>query len=405
LSLPVLEKVPTNTKRSGQFYWAFPVIILSASFILLLRLANPEAAITSTAGLFFGYIMQRSRFCFAAAFRDIFMIRNTAVSRAVLLLLFLTSLGFALIHLIIGDALPGGGIIYPVGFHTVAGGIIFGFGMVIAGNCVTGCLMRMGEGYLMQWYTFLGLLIGSALGAWNLGWWGPLFIERSPTVFFPGQLGWPGSLLLYLAAFALLYCLAIWYERGSLRSIYPTNWGKISMLSSLTGAVRTIFSSQNWPYTLGAVGLSIVNILTFYFWGMPGGITSGLTHLSGWLSCRVVFFPCDWYYFEELIYLESRRIYLEHPLLYLAAAFVVGSLIASLLYGEFKVRRVKSYRFIISALVGGTMLGYSSRVAMGCNFGGFWGGLGSFSLHAWVFGLFILIGAYIGGKFFMRYLL
>jgi len=42
---------------------------------------------------------------------------------------------------------------------------------------------------------------------------------------------------------------------------------------------------------------------------------------------------------------------------------------------------------------------------MGCNFGGFWGGASSFSLHAWVFGFFILIGAYLGGRFFMRYLL
>ncbi len=405
MGLPVLEKVPSTKIKSKQLYWALAVLFVIAVLLALLRNYNPEAFITSISGFFFGYIMQRSRFCFAAAFRDIFMIRNTAVSKAVLLLLFLTSIGFALVQLFTGDSLPGGGIIYPVGLHTVAGGMIFGFGMVIAGNCVTGCLMRMGEGYVMQWYTFLGLLIGSVLGAWHLGWWGPNIIERSPTVFFPANFGWPSALLLYLIVFALLYLLATWYERGSLQSIKPKSWGKINYFSATGNSLRTIFSGRNWSYTLGAVALSIVSILTLYFWGRPPGVTSGLTHMAGWLSCQLGFLQCDWYYFQELIFYESTRVYLEHPLLYLATAFVIGSFFASLLHGEFKIRSVKSSKFIVSALVGGTLLGYSSRVAMGCNFGGFWGGLGSFSVHAWVFGLFILVGAYIGGKFFMRYLI
>lgn len=404
MALTVLEKVPATKKMNKQLYWAIAVLVTISVLLILLSNYNPEAAITSISGFFFGYIMQRSRFCFAAAFRDIFMIRNTSVSRAVLLLLLLTSAGYALLQLYTGEALPGGGIIYPVGLHTVAGGIIFGFGMVIAGSCVTGCLMRMGEGYVMQWYTFLGLLVGSVLGAWNLGWWGPNIIERSPIVFIPASFGWPAALLLYLIAFILLYLLAIWYERGSLQSIKPSNWTKISFFAATANSISTIFSGRNWSYALGAVALSITSILTFYFWGRPPGVTSGLTHMAGWLSCQAGFLHCDWYYFQELIYYESTRVYLEHPLLYLATAFVAGSFFASLLHSEFKIRPVKSYKFVVSALVGGTLLGYSSRVAMGCNFGGFWGGLASFSLHAWVFGLFILVGAYMGGKFFMRYL-
>ena len=373
--------------KTTQIYWALLVFLITAVAIVFLRSSNSEAAMTATLGFIFGYILQHSRFCFAAAFRDIFMIRNTSVSRAVLLLIILTSFGFAMVHGITGDALPAGGIIYPVGVHTAVGGIIFGFGMVIAGNCVTGCLMRMGEGYLMQWLTFLGLLIGSALGAWNLGWWGPISIERSPVIFFPENFGWPASLLLYSVAITLLYLLAVWYERGSLKNLFPSKWKEISLITVLKGTMRTIFSSRSWSYTLGAVALAITGTLTLYLWGKPAAITGGLTHFVGWIGLRIGFNPLEWYYFEELIYFESRRIFLEHPLLYLAAGIVIGSLFASLLHREFKIRRVKSYRFVISALVGGAMLGYSSRVAMGCNFGGFWGGLSSFSLHGWVFGV------------------
>ncbi len=403
MSLPVVDNVSRQTAR--QNYWAFLVLGLTAIAVLLLRPINPEASITVTSGFLFGYILQRSRFCFAAAFRDVFMVRNTAVSRAVLLLIILTSLGFALVHLIKGDALPAGGTIYPVGFHTIAGGLIFGFGLVIAGNCVTGCLMRMGEGYLMQWVTFIGLMVGLSFGAWHLGWWGPIFIEPSPVVYFPQLLGWPLTLLLYCTVIALLYGLAIWYEHSPSKISDIFKWQKISLFAVIRGAVQTIFSSRNWSYTLGAVSLAVTGTLLLYFWGRAAGVTSGLTHLAGWLSCRVGFLPCDWYYFDKYVYLESRRIYLEHPLLYLTVALVAGSFFASLLHREFIIRRIKSYRFVYSALAGGFMLGYSSRVAMGCNFGGFWSGLASFSLHAWVFGLFILIGAYLGGKFFMRYLL
>lgn len=402
MALPVADNIVITKTR--QSYWAMLVLAITVIAVVMLGSVNPEASVTSTFGFVFGYILQRSRFCFAAAFRDVFMIRNTAVSRAVLLLLILTSFGFALVQLVSGDALPGGGIIYPVGIHTAVGGIIFGFGMVIAGSCVTGCLMRMGEGYLMQWLTFLGLLLGSALGAWNLGWWGPISIERSPVIFLPEKLGWPAALLSYAAAITLLYFLATWYERGSLKSLFPSNWGKISVPALVRGTLQTILGSRNWSYTLGAVALALTGTLTLYFWGKPAAITGGLTHFVGWISLRIGLSPFEWYYFEELIYFESRRIFLEHPLLYLAAALVVGSFFASLLHREFKIRRVKSYKFVISALVGGTMLGYSSRVAMGCNFGGFWSGLGSFSLHGWVFGFFILVGAYFGGKFFMRHL-
>ncbi len=411
MAIPVTEIInrthseQKSWPRSWQSYLALLVMAGAVTAIVLLGFSNREASLTAGFGFLFGYIMQRSRFCFAAAFRDIFMIRNTALSRAVLLLFILTSIGFALVQMAGGNTLPASGIIYPVGFHTVAGGLIFGFGMVIAGNCVSGCLMRMGEGYLMQWVTFTGILLGSAVGAWNLGWWGRVFIESSPVIYLPESLGWALTLILYVAAVALLYLLAIWYERGTLKNFMPGNREKLSPGAAISKAMRTAFSSNNWSYSLGAVGLALTGTLLFYFWGKPAAITGGLTHFVGWIGMKLGLAPLEWYYFEELLFLESRRVFLEHPLLYLSAAIIVGSLFASLLHREFRIRRPKSGKFIYSALIGGAMLGFSSRVAMGCNFGGLWGGFASFSLHSWVFGLFILVGAYFGGKFFLRYLL
>ena len=43
-------------------------------------------------------------------------------------------------------------------------------------------------------------------------------------------------------------------------------------------------------------------------------------------------------------------------------------------------------------------MGYATRVALGCNIGSFFGAVASFSLHGWVFGVFVMVGAWIGSK-------
>ena len=400
------SEIGQNNKHNyNNLYRAVPVLVICLLAIYLLSGTNPEAAITTGFGFLFGYIFQRSRFCFAAGFRDVFMIRNTVLSRAVLLTVLFTTIGFAIVHFIKGDALPSGGIIYPVGLHTAIGGLIFGFGMVIAGNCVSGCLMRMGEGYLMQWLTFGGILLGSAIGAWHLGWWDQVSIAQSPTVFLPQSLGWTLTLVLQVSFVIGLYILAYFYERNWRKAPLRILTNKKEANRTFTGEVKNVFSTGSLSYSTGAVLLAITNTLLFYSWGRPWAITGGLTHLVGWISIQIGISPYKWHYFQELIFDESKRIFLEHPLLYLSLAMIAGSLFASLVAGEFRVRFPKAIRFIISALAGGFLLGYGSRVAMGCNVGGFLGGVASLSLHGWVLALFMLFGAYLGGKFFMRFLI
>jgi uncharacterized protein len=403
--MTVSEIGQNNKHNYNNLYRAVPILVFCLLAIYLLSGNNPEAAITTGFGFLFGYIFQRSRFCFAAGFRDVFMIRNTVLSRAVLLTVFLTTIGFVIVHFIKGDALPSGGIIYPLGLHTAIGGLIFGFGMVIAGNCVSGCLMRMGEGYLMQWLTFGGILLGSAIGAWHLGWWDRISIAHSPMVFLPHKLGWTLTLILQVSLVIGLYILAYFYERSWRKAPLRILTNNKEATRTFIGEVKIIFSTGSLSYSTGAVLLAFTNTLLFYSWGRPWAITGGLTHLVGWISIQIGISPYKWHYFQELIFDESKRIFLEHPLLYLSVAMIAGSLFASLLAGEFRVRLPKSIRFIISALVGGLLLGYGSRVAMGCNVGGFLGGVASLSLHGWVLALFMLLGAYLGGKLFMRLLI
>lgn len=217
LALPIASgSIKTKTR---QIHWALLVLIVFLLIVFYLRGFNREASLTTIFGFTFGYILQRSRFCFAAGFRDIFMIRNTAVSRAILVLIFLTVIGFFIIQTIKGGLLPENGIIYPLGLHTIVIGVIF--------------------------------------------------------------------------------LLAIRYERGTLKDISLISLKKIKVKSGLDALINMFLKGANWSYMLGAFALALTNILLFYLWGNPAGITSGLTHMAGWLSCRIGFAPCDWYYFEN----------------------------------------------------------------------------------------------------------
>ncbi len=401
----ITEKIkqikPVSTKKRNSLLAVLLIMVLMVCLILYFR----SAFYPLLFGSVFGYILQRSRFCFTGGFRDIFLIKNTTLTRAVLIALGLTTVGFSLVGLLSGGEsyLETAGVVYPLGMHNLLGGTLFGFGMVIAGACVSGCLVRIGEGYIMQIYTFIGLMIGSVLGAWNYGWWQEVFISQAPTVYLPQALGWAPAIFIQLTFIVFLYVLSIRYEKGR----WPLF--KLPVLPKklqLSGIMR----KKSWSYTTGAVLIAVTNTLLLYFWDRPWRISGGIAHVSAWIMEgagieRVGINPFEWTYFAEESSLECINCFYQHPLIYLALAMILGSLAATLVHNEFRWRKPRNPRYILSALVGGLLMGYSSRMVMGCNIGGFLGGISSLSLHGWLFGLFILLGAYLGGKVLMRYLL
>ena len=100
--------------------------------------------------------MQRSGFCFVASFRDPVMVGSTSLFRAVIIGLMISTVGFGIFQYITISNIPNyliddiPGQIFPVGINTMIGAILFGIGMVIAGGCASGTLIRIGEGHVMQ---------------------------------------------------------------------------------------------------------------------------------------------------------------------------------------------------------------------------------------------------------------
>lgn len=167
-------------------------------------------------GISFGFILQRARFCFTASMRDPYLTGGTSLTRAVLIALAITTLGFTAIkygYFTKGLPIPGMGYVVPISFATLAGAFMFGIGMVIAGGCASGTLMRVGEGFLMQILSLVFFIIGSLWGAHDFEFWKYHFISKGTAVFLPDVFGWFGAVALQLTIIGLLYIAAVKYEQ------------------------------------------------------------------------------------------------------------------------------------------------------------------------------------------------
>lgn len=193
------------------------LVILIAIGICLYSLSS-LACFFWISGIIFGFILQRSRFCFTASMRDLFVTRRATVFKAVLVALALTTIGITAIKysfFLNGLPIPGQSYILPISLSTVIGGILFGIGMVIAGGCASGTLMRVGDGYLLQVVTLVFFIIGSAWGAHDYNFWDMNFISKGKAIFLPNLFGWLGALIVQLVVLLVLYILAHrWEKRG-----------------------------------------------------------------------------------------------------------------------------------------------------------------------------------------------
>lgn len=201
-------------KKKNQLPIAIGLLILIIVLAMVFGQISKSLAIAWIFGVAFGVVLQKTRFCFTAAFRDPVLTGGTSLSKAVLLTIGIALVGFGVIQFFAvqaGKGVPGS--VNPSGWHVAIGALMFGIGAVISGGCASGTLMRVGEGFMMQWLSLIFFVIGSLWGARDFGWWHKLLISSSPKVHLPSVLGWPLAFVLQLAVLGGLYFLADWWGK------------------------------------------------------------------------------------------------------------------------------------------------------------------------------------------------
>jgi uncharacterized membrane protein YedE/YeeE len=391
---------------------ALAVGVLALLVMLAARLAEPHLALYWVLGLSIGFVLQRGRVCFAGAFRDLFLMRNGAMMRAVLLGLAVAAPAFALVQArAVPDpsfgALPVGAHVTPLGLHLVVGGLLFGVGMVLAGGCVSGTLYRIGEGYLASWASLGGILLGllAASHSWNL-WW-TAHIQYTPLVWLPAWLGYGGALALTLLLLGAAYLGVLWWESRDAVPVFPAPGPRPAPAPTTFGdrveALRTGLFERGWPPLAALTALAGLNVFS-YLADHPIGVTG---ELAAWAdrAAGLIGLSAPPLLGAELmagcnLVLEQLGLVSDHTML--DGGLVVGALLAALAAGEFKLRVARQRRRYAQSFGGGVLLGYGAAIAVGCTLGAFFSAVPSLGLNGWVFGLSLLAGAGLGTALIRR---
>lgn len=353
-------------------------------------------------GALAGFMMHRADYCIAGMFRDLFLFRSTRRLLTLLLLIAVSLPLFELIHL-------AGFVMVPFPFFGIPswgnliGGFLFGVGMVLAGGCVVGTLYKLGAGSFASLLAFLGLIAGSTLYAEFHPLWIRLVKAMTlPTkaVTIPQLLAVPPWYLVLPLTLVLLPVLWRWLRQGR-----------------LTEPVVVEGYLQPWK---AAVGLALLGALSVLLLGMPMGITTSYTKFGALLvkACAPEHYAAlAYFHLMPLNYtpplgggqltggpgcgLDGIAL-VQYPLI---GGILVGAAWSAIRLGEWHLQYRLPWQQVLSALVGGCIMGLAARMAPACNIWHLFGGLPILALQSVLFLVGLLPGAWVGGLLLTRFVL
>lgn len=349
MSRAVAASAPAEVGQRGLIVLAGLVVVFAVAL-----LAGARFGLLLAIGIGFGIVLEGLRFGFAGPWRAMILRRDPSGILAQLLAIALVSVvAFPLLSSRAGEI---AGAQAPIGWAMVGGAFIFGAAMQVVLGCGSGTLVNAGGGNPVSLLALPFFCIGSFLGAYSLVWWTDL--GALPILTLSGTSGLIATLVMLAGVAALLLMLAAPGTRKLPRRL---------LLAAVAIAVlaigNLIVAGQPWGvvYGLGlwaAKGAVVLgaDLSGSAFWAAPGNAArlqaSILTDVTSLTNIGLITGA------------------------FLVAAWRTGGLSQPL-------PRLPM-RAWIATIVAGLALGYSSRLAFGCNVGAFFSGISTGSLHGWV---------------------
>ena len=168
----------------------------------------PVLALAVVFGVGFGFIISRAQICFTSAFRDLFITGRGYMANAVIVGMMVSTIGvFSYIML----GLPPK--IMWAAPNAVIGGLLFGFGIVIAGGCECGWMYRAVEGQVHYWIVGIGNVIGSTLLAATWDYYAEPLATSFPKINLLESFGNYGGLVVSYGLLFAFLAFVLWVER------------------------------------------------------------------------------------------------------------------------------------------------------------------------------------------------
>ncbi len=345
------------------------------------------------AGVAFGIVLQRSRFCFLCNFRDFLDKRDP---RGLLSILVALAAGFVLYQVVIlawmpvpaEGRLPPNAHIGPVSPVLALAALVFGLGMAVSGSCLSAHLYRLGEGSPTSPFALVGAALGFVAGffTWNTLYLG--IISEWPATWLPHQLGYVGTAAVTLAVLAVLAAIVLALARPQPQE--PAGGES----SPFRDALRRVFVAR-WPAVTGGVLVGVI-AMAAYFRVEPLGVTAELGSLARTAANHGGILPDTLYGLDGL---SGCATAVKEAILSTNGLFVVGlvggSFAAALVAGQFRPA-VPTSGQVVRGLAGGVLMGWGAMTALGCTIGVLLSGIHAGALAGWVFLVACTAGIWLG---------
>ena len=343
-------------------------IVVLALFGWLLWSVSSRQALLLLVGVGLGWGLAAARFGFTTGWRILVEQRDpSGVYGQIILLALLAAVSMPMLaHFPETHAALG-----PPSISLLVGAFVFGLCMQIADGCGSGTLYKAGLGVPLNMGILPLFALGSFLGSVHLNGW--LALGALEPVGLVQSFGATGALLATLAALTMVaVAVGLWSgQRFSLRRM-PRRWVGGAVVLALFAALNLLIAGQPWGVVYG-----------FGLWAAKGATALGL------------FDPTQNAFWSDPGHAQRLS---QTLLLDVTSITNIGILAGALWVAPRRPQDAKpltGQQWLIG-LAAGFIMGYSSRLAFGCNVGAMVSGISTGSLHGWIWVPMAFLGTLIG---------
>ena len=333
-------------------------------------------------GIFFGFVIERTNFCTMGAISDASTFGDFRRFRAWMLAMVVAIVGAQAMQMA-GMIDLGKSIYLTTNFGwlgAIIGGLLFGFGMTIAGGCGTRNLVRVGAGDLRSLVVvlFIGIFAYMTL--------------RGLTGLARVELENASNIDLKSAGLA----------SQSMGDLLGSVTGVAASTMSLVVGVVLVTGLLVWCFKDAAFRSSPRNII--------GGIGVGLAIVAGWYATGVLgaddFEPTQ---LASLTFVAPTGNALVYLMTFTGATInfgiasvggvVLGAFLSAITRKNFHLATFADPQDMVRNIIGGAMMGFGGVVALGCTIGQGLTGISTLALGSLIALLAIIAGGVAGLKY------
>lgn len=340
--------------------------LIVAFFILLLWAVSARQALLFLIGIGMGAALAGARFGFTTGWRQLIEHKDPRGVTGQILLLALAAL---LAMPLLANYTELTAALGPPSVSLIIGAFVFGLTMQIADGCGSGTLYKAGLGIPLNMGILPLFAVGSFMGSVHIGDW--LSLGQTQPVGLVNSLGLERALTVTLAGLLVtLIGVRLWVGKGKAWLDSKWLWGAVAL--ALLATLNLIVAGQPWGVVYGfglwaakvAQAANLFDPSTNFFWSQDG----------------------------------NAQIIAQTVLLDVTSITNIG-ILAGALWVSAKASGnatpLTRQQWIIG-LAAGFLMGYSSRLAFGCNIGAMLSGVSTGSLHGWIWIPLAFVGTLIG---------